>query len=176
MTYQLKLLKPSDYKIIELFHQWKKEEQDFELYTCRHVKPIDTLDEYRETMKKVFESGNMTYYLVSDKDEVLGKVTLFDLNTRNKSAEFGYYFPKGNRGKGYGSLLIGKLINEILKCPELKLNKLYATTASGNLGSIALLKKFEFKLDGVMREHIWLKNERQDQHCYSLLKSEWSNR
>jgi RimJ/RimL family protein N-acetyltransferase len=175
MTYTIKQLHSDDDEIIKLFHQWKTEEKEFEFYTCRPVKELDTLVEYKETMKRIFKQGNRTYYLSNQNNEVLGKVTLFDINVRNKSAEFGYYFPQRHRAKGYGSILLSKFIPEVFSCSKLGLNKLYATTASSNLGSIRLLEKCRFKLDGIMREHYWIKNEKQDQHCYSLLRSEWES-
>jgi RimJ/RimL family protein N-acetyltransferase len=56
------------------------------------------------------------------------------------------------------------------------LNKLYATTSSGNTPSIKLLKKFGFKLDGRQREHCWVDGHRHDQLIYSILRSEWTLR
>ena len=55
------------------------------------------------------------------------------------------------------------------------LNKIYAETYEGNIGSVKLLEYFGFKIDGRMREHYWFEDGKvkYDQLVYSLLKSEW---
>jgi len=175
MDYKLKRLEVDDNKIIAIFYQWKRDEPNFELYTCRPVKALDTLEEYKRAIANLFERDILTYYLMDNDKVVLGKITLFDYNVRNKSAEFGYYLPKDNRGKGYGSIMLNGFIEDVFGCSTLNLNKLYATTASGNLGSVNLLKKHHFSLDGVLREHYWIGNDRQNQLCYSILRREWES-
>lgn len=103
----------------------------------------------------------------------MGKITLFDFNHRNHSAEFGYYFPNNNRAQGLGSIMLDKFIETSFKDDELDLNKIYATTASNNIPSIKLLEKFDFKLDGRLRQHYWINEQRYNQLIYSILKSEW---
>ncbi len=175
MIYKLKQLKIENLELMKIFHDWKSNELEFEKYTCRPIGSKDTFDEYVKTMKDIVRKGIKTYYLQDSENNILGKITMFDLNPRNRSAEFGYYFPKENRGKGYGDKLVKLFIEEVFSHIDFDLNKIYATTASGNIGSIKLLEKNGFHLDGVMREHYWLNDGIEDQLCYSLLKREWKN-
>lgn len=114
------------------------------------------------------------YILVNKNYNIpLGKIKLFDFNIRNRSAEFGYYLPAGNRTRGLGKIMLSKFIQNSFDDSELKLNKLYATTSSNNVSSIKLLEKFGFKMDGRLREHYWIDENKYDQLIYSILKCEW---
>jgi RimJ/RimL family protein N-acetyltransferase len=175
MSETLKRLTQDDREIIKIFYEWKAHEKHFEYYTCRPVKTLDSFEAYLKTMAGVIEK-NITYYLQDDNNRILGKITLFDYNPRNQSAEFGYYLPMENRGKGYGKRMLSLFLEEVFTLKDLKMNKLYASTASCNGPSKHLLEYFSFKLDGVMREHYWIGEERLDQLYYSLLKREWQDK
>lgn len=114
-------------------------------------------------------------YVLLESNEVVGKLTIFNYNKKNYSAEFGYYLPKKYIGKGYDSKLASLLLKEIFNEPIFNLNKLYATTASGNINSIHLLESKGFSRDGIIRSHYWFEDRIEDQHHYSLLKSEYLN-
>ena len=94
---------------------------------------------------------------------------LFDYNTRNQSKEVGYYISPSFRGKGLGFLMLSLLITRALS-DECGLNKIYATTSSDNIQSIGLLEKTGFILDGRLREHYWIKENKFDQLHYSMLQ------
>jgi [ribosomal protein S5]-alanine N-acetyltransferase len=160
---------------ISALFKWSMEENELENYTCRPIKLCQSLEEYsNKTFKAVSEKKEKIYVLV-DKDSnlPLGKITLFDFNPRNHSAEFGYYLPKGNRAAGLGKLMLAKFIEKSFKDREMNLNKLYATTSSHNFASIKLLEKFGLKLEGRLREHYWISENRYDQLIYSILREEF---
>ncbi len=171
-----------NYKLVLLTEQhlptifnWNIEETHFEYYTCRPLKLSKSYEEYTsKTLKSISEEKQRIYILTKkDCNKPLGKITLFDLNIRNHSAEFGYYLPVSNRGKGLGSIMLYKFIQKSFSDDELTLNKLYATTSSNNFLSIKLLEQYGFKLDGRLREHYWINKNKYDQLIYSILRSEW---
>lgn len=175
--------KSEEYELIPLteqhlqtLHAWNVEEKHWENYTCRPVKLCQAFGDYECRMSKAISEGKEKTYVLARKENCsmpLGKVTLFDFNPRNHSAEFGYYLPANNRGKGLGSIMALKFIETSFKDKELNLNKLYATTSSNNLHSMKLLEKLGFKLDGRLREHYWIDGKKHDQLVYSILKCEW---
>lgn len=172
--YQLLLLREQH---IYILYNWSIEEKHFEHYTCRPLKLCQSFEEYKsKILKGIYERKQIIYVLVKKEDSnmPLGKITLFDFNQRNHSAEFGYYLPNDNRTQGLGSILLGKLIDTSFKDKEMNLNKIYGTTSSNNLPSIKLLEKFGFKLDGRAREHYWINENKHDQLIYSMLKYEWT--
>lgn len=163
-------------KHIQTIFSWNIQEKNFEYYTCRPLKLSKSYEEYaNKTLMAISEGKQIIYVLVNrdDCNKPLGKITLFDLNTRNHSAEFGYYLPDNNRGHGLGSIMVSKFIQNSFKDDKLNLNKIYATTSSNNYSSIKLLEKYSFKLDGRLREHYWIGENRYDQLIYSILKQEW---
>lgn len=160
---------------ISTLYNWNIEEKHFEYYTCRPLKLRQSFEEYSCNILNATSEGKEKIYVLVKKENCsipLGKITLFDLNSRNHSAEFGYYLPNNNRSQGLGSIMLSKFIETSFKDDKLHLNKIYATTCSNNLPSIKLLEKFNFKLDGKLREHYWINENRYDQLIYSILKSE----
>jgi [ribosomal protein S5]-alanine N-acetyltransferase len=172
-NYQLLLL--TEHHMEAIFH-WNIEEKHFEYYTCRPLKLCKSFEEYTcKTLKAISERKEIIYVLVKggDCNNPLGRIKLFDFNTRNHSSEFGYYLPYNNRGHGFGSIMLSKFIQTTFKDDELNLNKIYATTSSNNYPSMKLLEKYGFMLDGRLREHYWINENKYDQLIYSILKQEW---
>jgi len=173
-NYQLILLTEQHLRTI---FDWNVEENDFEYYTCRPLKLSKSYEEYAsKTLMEVSEKKQKIYVLVKENDfsKPLGKITLFDLNVRNHCAEFGYYLPFDNRGKGFGSAMLYKFIQTSFNDGVLNLNKLYATTSSNNYLSVKLLEKYGFELEGRLREHYWINENKYDQLIYSILRKEWT--
>ena len=160
----------------EYLYNWNNAEKHFMQYTCRPLKLQKSYDEYVGKMIDSINSINEKNYILVKKDNnsvPLGKIRLFDYNSRNHSAEFGYYLPQQNRNKGIGSIILEQFINISFADKNYNLNKLYATTSSNNTPSINLLDKHGFTLDGRLREHYWINESKYDQCVYSILKSEW---
>ncbi len=158
----------------ELF-SWNIEEKHFEQYTCRPLNLPQSFDEYaHKTLKSISQEKQKIYIIIKKAavNKPLGKITLFDFNSRNHSAEFGYYIPSCNRNNGLGTILLAQFIEKSFTDNKLNLNKIYATTSSNNIASIKLLEKFDFKLDGRLREHYWVNEDKYDQLNYSMLKLE----
>lgn len=173
--YELVTLKEDHIK--ELY-SWNTSEKNFQYYTCRPLRTNSTFNEYKDKTLKELSCGNQKIYVLIEKEDnniPIGKITLFDFNSRNHSAEFGYYMPEKNRGKGIGSIMLCKFIYVCFNDKQLNLNKIYATTSSSNHISIKLLEKFKFKLEGRLREHYWINDERYDQLVYSMLRNDHSD-
>lgn len=171
-NYQLILLTEEYFKDL---YNWNTAEKHFEQYTCRPLEPEKSYDEYVNKMTDSINNiSNKNYILVKkDKNNVpLGKIRLFDYNPRNHCAEFGYYLPQNYRNMGLGSVMLEQFINIAFADNDYNLNKLYATTSSNNIASIKILEKYGFRIDGRLREHYWINENKYDQCVYSILKSE----
>lgn len=158
---------------LSLLHRWYSAEEHMELYTCRPAHKPGPIEEYREKWKKHLSDPSMKHFLLFYGDKPVGKISLFDYNPRNRSAEFGYYMPESNRGAGNGSRMMELFLKAAFSDETLALHKLFATTSSGNAASNRLLQKFGFHLDGRLREHFFVGGEKYDQMIYSLLRTEW---
>jgi RimJ/RimL family protein N-acetyltransferase len=176
VRYQLILLSEKYFRDL---YNWNIDEKNLEQYTCRPLKLANIYDEYYNKITVSINNENEKNYILVDIDNdkmPLGKIKLFDYNSRNHSAEFGYYLPEENRNKGLGSIMLELFLKISFTDTNDMLNKLYATLASYNIPSKKLLEKYGFQLDGKLREHYWTNGSKYDQYIYSMLKSEWENR
>lgn len=140
--------------------------------TCRPVVAKTTV-EYKKLYNRQKENPDMfvggIYHSISM--ELIGKISVFDHNTRNKSVEIGYYIIEEHRKKGYAYEALSILCDMLLG--KMALNKVYAQTGAFNKGSKLLLERVGFCLDGVLREHHELNGAFYDDLIYSYLRKEW---
>ena len=145
-----------------VFKKWSQFDRLEEL-TCRPV-----------VKGKRISKSNEVHYLsfFTGKDEKpAGKFMYFDINTRNKSCEFGYVIDPVRRNTGLGKKMLAECINYLFKNTDL--NKIYCQTASFNTPSVKLLEGLGFKRDGILRRHHELDGKLWDDYIYSVLRSEW---
>lgn len=167
-----------DDSLVRELYFWESIETEKERFTCRPVNPPLDFSQYAQRLIKRLEARAIRMFVLQSADNpgsAMGKVNCFDYNPRNQSAEFGYYLPARTRGKGLGITMLQMFLDRMFNDPEMIISKMYATTASGNLPSVKLLKRLGFHLDGIIREHYWFGDERQDQLHFSILKKEFLN-
>ncbi|OLN31695.1 GNAT family N-acetyltransferase [Desulfosporosinus metallidurans] len=169
------LLCPLSSDHMNVLYGWKMNEPNWDLYTCRPVGKLAMKHEFAENLKKEIAQGILQVYVIAAEQDIskpLGRITLFDFNLRNSSAEFGYYIPAELRSQGIGQNMMRLLLERVFE-QDHDLNKVYATTSSNNEPSIRLLERNRFTLDGRLREHYWIRERRYDQLHYSMLRSDW---
>jgi [ribosomal protein S5]-alanine N-acetyltransferase len=110
-------------------------------------------------------------FLVDEIEEPVGRFDYFDINSRNRSAEFGYTVNPNYRQQGIGTKMLAIAIAYLFS--NTNLNKLYCQTAAFNIASIKLLEKLGFSRDGTLREHHELDSQFWDDYIYSILRREW---
>ncbi len=179
-SYELQRIWIDDYDLIKQYYLWQNEEDEKDKYCFYPVMNGKTesteegLISFREHFKEFVKS---TYYFIlelKDTHEYLGYINLTNYNPRNQSADIGYYLPKQNRYKGYGSIMISLLLKIVFKDDFFwTMNKITAETAAYNQPSIRILEKHGFHLDGKIREHYWLDNAKHDQFIYTILRKEY---
>lgn len=110
-------------KLLYIYNWSSKEVQ--ENMTCRHI-----INRNREESIKLYNSllNSDTVYIFAlynlNTKELLGKITLFDYNSRNKSLEIGYYLLPKFRKKGYMNEAIKIILNLLFLKTDI--NKVYA--------------------------------------------------
>lgn len=142
--------------------------------TCRPI-PYRTAAQVGEAFKKRDASPyEQPFMVIRKKDNVpVGKVSFFDFNTQNRSAELGLIVDPDERENGYGLAALRLLCRHLFKTRGL--NKVYAQTASFNKAAQGLMKKAGFKLDGTLRHHYFYEGEYYDGLVYSLLAFEFND-
>lgn len=102
---------------------------------------------------------------------VIGKFTLIQIDRHNRRAEIGYVLNREFWRKGYGSEVLAAMLE--LFFLRFELHRLEADIDTDNIASIALLKKFGFRQEGLLRER-WLQgDEWRDSVMMSLLSTHW---
>lgn len=168
----------ADVDILRILYGWDQEETHREWFTCRPVPTLPDQDTFMDSIADRLKSDTLRVFVLWDTTmkAPLGRLTAFDYNPRNRSAEFGYYLPPVHRQQGHGRAMVQRFLTKMFADNVWLLHKLYATTAAGNVPSIRLLEGLGFHLDGILCEHYWFETEIQDQLCYSLLAREWRPR
>jgi RimJ/RimL family protein N-acetyltransferase len=102
---------------------------------------------------------------------VIGKFSLFHINPDNRRAEIGYVLNRQFWGRGYGTELLRAMIE--LAFDTYQLHRLEADIDPDNAASLALLKKFGFREEGLFRERWLLGDEWRDSIMMALLAPAW---
>jgi len=108
-----------------------------------------------------------------DSDEVIGTVTLINLDFTHLRAEIGYALGRAFWGKGYIQEALRLLIEYAFQ--QLELHRIEADVDPRNAASIRTLERLGFKREGFLRERWQVGGEIQDALFYGLLRPEWEN-
>lgn len=169
-TYRLYVKKIEIEELLAIRNNTTYEEEN--RMTCRPIIKRNEI-ELKEFYEKILKNDNIVIFSIIRKLDgiLLGKISFSDYNLKNNSIEIGYYLIREFRGNGYMKEAI-KYVCDIL-FNQVKLNKIYAQTASFNYQSINMLKSLNFKKDGVLREHHELNGEMYDDYIFSILNKEF---
>lgn len=103
--------------------------------------------------------------------EVVGMMSLMNVDKNNKNAEIGYWL-----GKPYWKQHLATEAMELLRrfgFERLKLEKIYAKVDHPNIASQKLLLKNGFKLEGTLRKQRYRNEEWYDELRFGLLREEY---
>ena len=184
--YSLTFSRKEDKELLKQLYKWQISEDKKEKMSCVWI-PEKQTTEFSEENFETFNNNiqprlgseiSYGFLIKKDSNEILGFISYQKGNMRNHSIKISYYLPKENRRKGYGNILLSLFLDTMFNFQKMNLNKIYAETYEGNIGSVKLLEHFGFQIDGRMREHYWFENGKQkhDQLIYSLLRSEWKKK
>ena len=179
-AFTLERIWTDDNDLIKQYYLWQNEDEEKDKYCFTPVVngKTESTDEGLQSFRDVFiKHLKQGYYFILKKKETgeyLGYIYLINYNFRNYNAEVGFFFPKANRNKGYGTIILSLLLQTAFQEDFFwRLNKISAETSSYNTPSIKLLEKHGFQREGTGREHYWFGEEKYDQWLFSLLRSEY---
>lgn len=139
-----------------------------ERLTCRpfHKRtPEELLERFRESSN----SQHQKVYAIRrlDNDQLLGRVSWFDWNPRNRTVEIGFLISADYRRRGYGREAIRLLLKFLFN--GMKVEKVLAQTGLFNKTAIALLTSFGFVQYGRLPRHHRLGSTLHDDLLFGLL-------
>lgn len=126
---------------------------------------MNTLEETREhiaTMIGREAAGTHLYasIVLKSTQAVIGTAMMFNFNAKASHAELGYVLHKEQWGKGYGTESVALMTGFSLTV--LKIHKLQAGVVDANIGSVRILEKNGYELEGRLRDHYFIDGDYYD--------------
>lgn len=107
-----------------------------------------------------------------DKDDILGLVSLVDINYINQSAVFHIMIgDKENQGKGIGTFAVQAMLEHAFF--NMNLQRIELSVLESNERARNLYEKMGFSLEGVKRKAVYKAGEFKNMRIYSILKEEY---
>ena len=104
-------------------------------------------------------------------NQLIGSVTLFNLDFNHRRAEIGYALGRDYWGQGYMNEALMGLLKYAFEV--LDLHRIEADVDPRNAASIKTLERLGFQREGYLRERWQVNGEIQDAFYYGLLRREW---
>lgn len=132
--------------------------------------------EHAAWLKKTLKDKSRITYLIIVKEgrKPIGKIGLKNIDIINKRAEMEKMIgEKDFQGKGYATEAARLLLKHIFE--NMRLLKIYAHVLESNAVNIRLNKKTGFKVEGLFRNHFFIKNKFVNVVYMGLLREEFKN-
>ena len=115
------------------------------------------------------EADRSAYSLAAVLDgRPIGSVAVWTTDPHDRNGELGYTFHRAYWGNGYATEAVSQLLK--FGFNTLQLERISATCHPGNIGSIRVLEKSGFSLEGRLRSHRLVRGVRRDSMLYSILR------
>ena len=161
---ELKLLKIDD--VTERYVSWFSSKEVIKFSDNQYSN--FTLQSQKQYVYECINNKEKALFGLFTEGEHIGNIILKNICSFHKRAEIGYVIgEKKYWGKGFGKKAVKLIIYKAKN--EFKLNKLYASTVKENIGSIKVLEKNSFKLEGLRINHLYYNERFYDQLDYGLI-------
>ncbi len=149
-----------NYEHLRPFLHWVTE--DYSLETA--------LGFIRQSQKAFTENTGQTFGIFQN-EKIIGIIGYVIFNWTSRRTEIGYWIDKNHEGKGVITESCKVLIDYAFQ--ELGMNRIEIHCATENVRSRRIPERFNFKLDGILRQSEWRHTRFFDMAIYSLLAEEW---
>ena len=137
---------------------------DYSVEHCRHW--------IQKTIADFATDGRFNAVIVQ-RGEIAGTIGFHNLDTRNRSAEIGYWIAGSFEGRGIITRCCRVVINHLFE--TMKLNRIQINCNVENQRSRAIPERLGFKLEGIHRQVEFLHDRFGDWAVYALLREEWES-
>ncbi|MDX6385014.1 MAG: [ribosomal protein S5]-alanine N-acetyltransferase [Blastocatellia bacterium] len=104
-------------------------------------------------------------------NQLIGSLTLFNLDFTHRRAEIGYALGRDHWGQGYMNEALMAVLRFAFEV--LELHRIEADIDPRNTASIKTVERLGFQREGYLRERWQVNGEIQDAFFYGLLQQEW---
>ena len=149
-------------------------DKNIQLYTkLGKQNSIKKLKNYLGNELKLQKQNKAMHFTIISESakQIIGLISLKNLDQYNKRASIKYLLDKKFRNKGYTKEACKIIIKFAFN--KLKLNRIELNCAATNIASKKLINNLDAKYEGTQRKRIKIKNEFIDRLQYSILKKEY---
>ena len=119
---------------------------------------------------KIKKKKNSKFFSIYYKNKIIGSGSLINISKKNKNCTWGFYI--FNKYIGYfGVLAQFKIIQYAFM--KYNLYKIYGQTLSTNKQILKIHKRFGFKIEGTLKNQIFIKNKKINVILTALYRSDW---
>jgi [ribosomal protein S5]-alanine N-acetyltransferase len=142
------------------------------LFYLNTEKDIDGFLEMAQTEAKK-ENRLEWHFALEEKESrnFIGSVALMIEKDAPSSAELGYWFKREAWGKGYATEASRFMLHVGFKA--LGLHRIWGKCHVKNPASAHVMEKLGMKLEGCIREHVWLRDHYRSSLVFSMLEDEY---
>ena len=115
-------------------------------------------------------TGKGYFWCLWKDNKIIGLILIKDIDEKARTAEIGYMVDKEFEGKGLIRESCKLMIEFIFS--ELKMNKIVLCCDENNIKSIGIAKRFNFELEGILKQNISINGKNRNTMCWALF---WDN-
>ena len=139
--------------------------------------PHQNLNESMEIINRILtrykENGISPWGIVlRSSNKFISTCGFFDWSSKHNRAEIAYAISETYWGQGYTTEAARSVID--LGFNHGQLNRIEARCKIPNIGSARVMEKCGMTFEGILRQHVSLKNQYHDMKLYSILRHEWT--
>lgn len=141
---------------VQKIHNFASDENVSRFIGWQLMKTLSETHNHIEEMLRRESAGTHLYASIVLKltNEVIGTAMIFNFDHEANHAEIGYVFHKRHWGKGYGTEVVA--LTDQFAFDSLNLHKLHTQVVDANIGSIRVLEKNGFKLEGRLKDYYFI--------------------
>lgn len=134
--------------------------------------PVITAEGQRQWYKEMKERGSSLFWIFNFEDVDIGYAALSNIDEETRRGDLNIYIGEADyRGRGLSKKMLQKLEEHAFEI--LHFHKLCARVFSENYPALMAYLKNGWKIEGVLRDHVFKHDRFYDVYMVALLKEEW---
>lgn len=117
---------------------------------------------------------NLHFAIVDETDEYLGTISLKNIDSKNRNAEYAISLRQKAIGRGIARDATTELL--LMAFNEYNLNKVYLNVISTNVRAVRFYEKYGFSYEGEFVKHIEIDGEFVNLKWFAIFKEQMQNR
>ncbi|MDT0736519.1 GNAT family N-acetyltransferase [Staphylococcus chromogenes] len=135
--------------------------------------PYESLGELKSLYQKHILDESERRFIIEAENEKVGIVELVEINFIHRNCEIQIIVDEQFAGKGYAKEAFKQAIDYAFFI--LNLHKVYLYVDVKNEKAIHIYQKYNFEVEGTLKEHFFTRGTYTDSHMMGLLKQNWIN-